>query len=235
MKKTLVSVVIPAYNEEERLPTLLMALDEQTYNNFEVIVVDNASSDNTSKIARKFGAKLLFEPKRGIIPARDKGFRKSKGEIVARIDADSIPPKDWLEKIVLIFDNDTAISAVTGTAFYYDKGVVLGVFTRVWWLIALLFSRIVMGHHQFVGSNHAVRRDVLKKIKPHTDEKNILEDLDLSCHVSCYGKIKFDISLVIGTSARNLERNPGFFLRDVVRCIKTYFKHHPSHALHKVR
>ena len=68
----------------------------------------------------------------------------------------------------------------------------------------------------------------------NTDEKNVLEDLDLSCHVACYGEIKFDISLLVGTSARNLERNPGFFLRDVVRYIKTYFKHHPSHAFHKV-
>lgn len=89
-KRPAVSVVIPAYNEERYLAACLTSLQKQTLKNFETIVVDNNSTDKTAEIARRFGAKVVKELKQGIIPARERGFREAKAEIIARTDADTI-------------------------------------------------------------------------------------------------------------------------------------------------
>jgi len=85
----IISVIIPAANEEKTLPFCLASLKKQTFSNFEVIVIDNNSTDKTAAVAQKFGAKVVSEKKQGIIYARERGFQEAKGEIIARTDADT--------------------------------------------------------------------------------------------------------------------------------------------------
>lgn len=96
----LVSVVIPAYNEEKYLPSLLAALQNQTYTNIETIVVDNLSTDSTPRIASDSGAKVLFNPDFNLAKSRNVGAKDSHGEILIFIDADTIPERIVVEKTV---------------------------------------------------------------------------------------------------------------------------------------
>ena len=95
-----VSVVIPAYNEEKYLPSLLSALQNQTYTSIETIVVDNLSEDSTPRIAADSGAKVLFNFDFNIAKSRNIGARGSHGSILIFIDADTIPEKIVVEKTV---------------------------------------------------------------------------------------------------------------------------------------
>lgn len=94
-----VSVVIPAFNEAEFLDACLNSLTKQTEPPDEIIVVNNNSTDNTVKIAKKYDVRIVNEKKQGMISARNSGFNKAKFDIIARTDADTILPPSWIKKI----------------------------------------------------------------------------------------------------------------------------------------
>ena len=102
-ERVLLSVVIPAYNEEKRLgPTLARIqeyLGEQDYQS-DILVVDNASSDRTSEVAREAGVEVLEEPQRGKGAAVRKGMLAARGEYVLFSDADLSTPIEELEKLM---------------------------------------------------------------------------------------------------------------------------------------
>jgi dolichyl-phosphate beta-glucosyltransferase len=110
------SVVIPAYNEEERLaPTLARIkeyLDEQSYES-EIVVVDNASSDRTSEVAREAGVKVLAEPRRGKGAAVRTGVLAAGGEYILFSDADLSTPIEEVERLLgaLRAGDDIAIAS----------------------------------------------------------------------------------------------------------------------------
>src|SRR5215207_10515133 len=94
------SVVIPAYNEGSYLDASLTSLRQQDFSgSYEVIVVDNNSTDDTAAIASAHGARVLHEPRRGVCVARERGTRAARGEIVISTDADTVHPADWLTRL----------------------------------------------------------------------------------------------------------------------------------------
>lgn len=97
-----VSVIIPVYNEEEYLPRLLESLKNQTFRDFEVIVADAGSKDNTVKIARDYGAKIV----KGGVPAvgRNNGAKAAKGEFLFFFDADVKFNRTFLDKALRELD-----------------------------------------------------------------------------------------------------------------------------------
>ncbi|MEE4356407.1 MAG: glycosyltransferase [Desulfococcaceae bacterium] len=95
------SVIIPAYNEEEWLPRTLTALKnamDQSSLPGEVIVVDNNSTDRTAEIARKQGARVIFEPVNQIARARNAGGRAARGKFLLFLDADTLMSPAILKK-----------------------------------------------------------------------------------------------------------------------------------------
>jgi len=86
----------------------------------EVIVVDNNSSDDTIAVARRFPfVTVLREKRQGVVHARNRGFNASRGDIIGRIDADTVIARDWVAQLQAIFA-DTRISAVSGAITYHD-------------------------------------------------------------------------------------------------------------------
>lgn len=93
-------MIIPVFNDAERLKLCLEALERQTYpkDRYEVIVVDNGSHDSSVEVAESFGTVLLLkEPRPGSYAARNKGIAVAKGGILAFTDSDCIPDSKWLE------------------------------------------------------------------------------------------------------------------------------------------
>lgn len=111
------SVIIPALNERERLPACLDALGEQAEFIDEVIVVDNGSADGTADLARSHaGVTVLTEPRRGISYARNAGFDAATGDVLARIDADTVVRPGWAAAILDAFNGDPGLSGLAGPA-----------------------------------------------------------------------------------------------------------------------
>src|SRR5437868_10767389 len=106
-KPLTLSIVIPAYNEENYLKACLDSVAKQSLKPDEVIVVDNNSTDRTVEIAKRYKfVKVLYEKRQHQVFAQATGFNAAKGEILGRIDADSILSPDWAKKIIAAFDAD---------------------------------------------------------------------------------------------------------------------------------
>ncbi|MDB5111776.1 MAG: hypothetical protein JWR67_2890 [Mucilaginibacter sp.] len=108
-----ISVVIPAYNEEENIvPTLASLCNNFTNRSVEIIVVNNNSTDNTEALVKACGVQCILETKQGITHARNAGLAIAKGKYILNADADTIYPKDWIEEMVkpLVNNTNAAIS-----------------------------------------------------------------------------------------------------------------------------
>jgi cellulose synthase/poly-beta-1,6-N-acetylglucosamine synthase-like glycosyltransferase len=112
-----ISIVVPAYNEEVTIESCLHSLFNLDYPDYEVILVDDGSTDNTLQEAKKFevsGVKVVHQENQGKAKALNNGIKSSKGEIVVTVDADTRLKNDSLQKIASRFDADSRVGAVAG-------------------------------------------------------------------------------------------------------------------------
>jgi glycosyltransferase involved in cell wall biosynthesis len=118
----LYSVIIPAYNSETTLPDCLEALDNQTLSrgSYEIIVVDDGSTDSTREKALNFRVKYIWQLNQGPAVARNRGATEAQGSILLFTDSDCIPGPTWLENMTAPF-NDPLVAAVMGTKKSYQK------------------------------------------------------------------------------------------------------------------
>jgi glycosyltransferase involved in cell wall biosynthesis len=94
------TIVVPAFNEEEMIADCIASIQRQDYSgDFEIIVVDNASTDRTAEIARSMGVTVVKERKQGYVHALRAGFSAATQEIIACTDADTRVPEFWLTRI----------------------------------------------------------------------------------------------------------------------------------------
>jgi len=188
MKKS-ISIIIPVYNEAKYLPACLQAIADQTIKPDEVLVVDNNSTDDSVAIAQSFPfVTLVNAPKQGIVEARNIGFDAAKSDIIARIDADTTMPTNWISRVHQFYDggnNDT--KALTGGGYFYNVR---------WprfngWIqsqLAYRLNRLIIGHYVLWGSNMAFPRQLWLNVRNSTCERqDIHEDLDLSFHLHNLG------------------------------------------------
>ncbi len=116
MEKIIASVIVPAFNAEKTIRQCVKALEAQIFSKeFEIIVVDDGSSDKTSEIAKSFSkVRLLQQKNAGPALARNNGAKKARGEIIIFTDSDCEPKKNWLEEMLKPFSNK-GVAGVQGT------------------------------------------------------------------------------------------------------------------------
>ncbi len=122
----LISIIVPVYNTEKYLAACLKSIKEQSYRNFEVIIVDNNSSDNSLRLIKKEikGHKqfsLLSEKKAGQGNARNAGLRKARGELICFVDSDDLIAKDYLKWLYQSMkENDSSLATGVTEVFSGD-------------------------------------------------------------------------------------------------------------------
>ncbi|KKR34154.1 MAG: Glycosyltransferase, probably involved in cell wall biogenesis [Candidatus Gottesmanbacteria bacterium GW2011_GWA2_41_12] len=200
----LISVVIPAYNEEKYIKETLLSLKNQSAHgfDFEIIVVDSSSTDKTAEIATEMGAGIISVPKINPGFARQKGVEKAKGEIIACIDADSSADSKWLINIVNHFKNENIVG-LTGKVLSRDKSVI---FTLFYLFFTPVFYKLnfLLGKTIFQGQNFAVKKDAFLKIGGFTNGIISAEDADLGNRLSSCGRVIYAQDVLVRTSARRL-------------------------------
>lgn len=221
-----ISVVIPVYNEVESLSACIEALALQTEPLYEVIVVDNNSDDNSKQLAQTFDfVTVISESRQGVSYARDCGFDYASGDIIARIDADSIVPSDYSQKLQSIF-SDRMVDAVSGSMVYYDLS-----FNELASTFDKKLRRIVnksMSKKTFLqGCNMAVRRSAWKAVFSELCHgKALHEDVDLALHLQTKNyKVIYDESLAVQVSARRYDSDFKNFMNYVLALPRTYGRH----------
>lgn len=202
---TLISVVVPSWNDAVMLRRCLAALAVQTRPPDEIVVVDNGSTDDTAAVAVAAGARVVVESRRGVWPATVAGFDAAQGDIIARLDADSVPPPDWLERVEEILATSGARSAVTGPGdFYGGNRFTHWVGEHVYIAGYFWFIGGLLGHPPLFGSNLAVRRALWTALRPRVDPtlERIHDDLQLSFLLEPDMTVVYDRTLRVGVSAR---------------------------------
>ncbi|MGC9046851.1 MAG: glycosyltransferase family 2 protein [Minisyncoccia bacterium] len=213
------SIIIPAYNEENYIVPTLQSLNNQSISrkDYEIIVVDNNSIDKTAELARlNYADKVIVEKQQGTNICRNTGYKNARGEILVFVDADSIAPFNYLENIILIFQKNKNIVAVSGPYDYGFKGAqkyleyfysnyILPIVPKILHFIFRKKAGII------IGGNFAVFKKVLDQIGGIPPLKFWGDDATLAMIISRkIGEVKFDQTLRIKSSPRRFKQI-GFF------------------------
>jgi len=117
----MVTVVIPTFNRCNDLARCLVSLTQQTYHNFEILVVDNGSTDNTRNLLRKYPVRVIEDLTRNLTHVFNTGWRNSFGQIVAWINDDAEASPSWVQNIIHELEDHPNASAVGGPTLAMHK------------------------------------------------------------------------------------------------------------------
>ncbi len=230
-----VSVVIAAYNEEKYIGATIEAALALKYRYFEIIVVDNHSTDATAAIIMKYPAvKYILEKRQGVQFARAAGQEAATGDIVAFLDADCIPPPDWLTRCVARLANGAV--AVAGPYYYYDNGRLFGIVSlfiqQVCYTLTNSFLQLLHIGGTMAFGNVVVTQEAIlaigginTKIVFYGDDTNFAKQL------TKVGSVIYDPRIIVGSSARRFKELGlmrtlrlywWFFIREAI--LKSIFK-----------
>jgi len=220
-----IGVVIPAKNEELFIKNCIKSLKSQQSSlhgsPLKLVVVDGNSSDATAKLARQEGITVLKDLGIGPAYARNLGalFLKQRGtDIVAFMDADTIAPPYWVDRIRAHFEKRPELIGVGGPYIPYDGKKKD---KRIYALVSLgmrVLTRTGLPH--FYGGNCAFRTEEFLRAGGFNEKVSMLEDMELSFRMRKLGKLEFDKHLLAFTSCRRY-RQMGY-LKPVYQTIRSY-------------
>lgn len=217
----IISIIIPAYNEEKYLPEGLTAIKtamKRVTFAVEVIVVDNGSTDRTSQIAKDWGAKVVYESVHKIARVRNTGVKSACGEIILTVDADSKMHPNTLKTVYELMQNEEIIGG--------SVRVILNEKSLKAFIAVLLLRIIVHGLMQLGGGIYFCRKRDFDAIGGFNEELYAAEDLDFAAKLKSLGKkqnkkyLKEIKSIPLTTSARKLHLVQKFdLLKLIIRLI----------------
>jgi len=199
------SIIVPAYNEEKKIAATLKGLLAQTYHNYELIVVDNNSSDQTNAIAKSFAKNVFVEKKKGYIHAVNRGAAEALGDLITFCDADTQYPKDWAAKIVSCFEKKPDAVAVYGTADTYDAHALQNWLNGIFYTAFLRLSRL-LGLDNTSGFNFVMKKSAFEKVGGYDPAyQKMSPDIELGKRLKKVGKIHFSSQIKVRSSFRRYQ------------------------------
>ncbi len=236
-----VTVIVCAHNEETFIAACLHSLLAQTRVPDEILLVDNASTDRTGEVARAIpGVRVIDEPDKGLVKARERGRREARGDLLVFLDADCRAPILWLARIVAHFDRKPRLIALSGNYRFYDWD---------WWGRTLLRAydfTLGPGTHflvkyllrlgvVFYGGNFAVRGEALERIGGFdTSIEFHGEDTNVGRRLFSIGAVELAYDCYLFTSARryNVMGKGAVFGLYVRNFVSEILHHRPKDSIH---
>jgi glycosyltransferase involved in cell wall biosynthesis len=167
MKNTLATVIIPTYNRENFIKDTIESVFAQTYKNWELIIIDDGSNDNTQSIVKSFKderIRYIWQKNSGLNAARNTGIKNSRGEYISFLDSDDIWEPEKLAKQVEILDKKPDIGLVyCGTSLIDEKNNYIGkkpLITHRGYVL----DKLVMYNFLYNGSCVLFRKSCLAKV-----------------------------------------------------------------------
>lgn len=232
----LVSVLVPAYNEEICIEKTLTSCIHQTYPNLEIIVINDGSTDKTLNVVDNFKKKyesylnyrnidlrIIDQKNQGKAKALNNGKKQARGEFIVTIDADSYLNSHAIEKIISYFSSEE-IGAVAGNVVAVSKHSLLGYLQKIEYELGIHFIRNSQSSLGNVivtpGALSAYRKSAIKKF----EEGTLTEDFDSSIRILekgykivmapdavCYTQVPLNISDLIKQRVRWQQGGLGVF------------------------
>jgi len=200
-----ISFIIPCYNEEKYIRDCIRSIKREAQHlpNYEIIVVDNNCSDNTVLIAIDEAVTVVSERQKGVVFARQKGYKTAQYDLIANIDADSRLCEGWVA-VALKHIADTKVAAITGPLVYDDVSRSLAISTKMYYYLAWFSSKTIGVFLQ--GGNSLIKKSALDQANGYdTTIEFYGEDTMTAKRLEPYGKIKFIMDLNLHSSPRRLK------------------------------
>ena len=236
-----ISVIVCAHNEARYLPACLHSVLAQSRVPDELLVINNASTDETRVVASQIPhVRVVDEPRKGLVVARETGRRHAAGEILIYLDADCRAPLTCLERIERRFRADPALLALSGPYRYYDWDWMGRALIRAYDFTLAPATQLLVKHLLrigtiFYGGNFAVRREALDRIGGFdTSIEFHGEDTNVGRRLFAVGKVGLFHDCYLYTSARRyVAMGKGQVFRLYVRNFTSELLHHrPKDAVH---
>jgi len=207
-----ISIVVPAYNEGKTIKSCLKSLTELDYPNYEIIVVDDGSTDNTLNEAKQFkskNVKVIHQENSGKPVALNTGVKHAKGEIILTVDADSALDRDSLRKLAARFA-DPRVGAVAGNIKVIPEPTLLNAIQGTEYALGINLVRkaqSMLGCVMIVpGPIAALRRQAVEQVGLFSDD-TFAEDFDITMKILRAGyRVEYEDAAIAYTDApKNLE------------------------------
>jgi glycosyltransferase involved in cell wall biosynthesis len=199
------SVVVPCYNEQSYVADAIRSLQRQDFDGeYEIVVVDNNSTDATAEIARGLGVRVVSEPQPGVCNARQTGTAASRGEIVVSTDADTTHAPDWLSRIDRNFRTGEDVVGVVGPCRYVDGPAWGRGFARTLFGAVQLVYRGTGRAYYVSATNIAFRRDRWSGYDTRLTQGG--DELDVLRRLRRTGTVVYDHANPTFTSGRRFTR-----------------------------
>ncbi len=182
-----ISLVVPAYNEAKTIRSCVQSLQALSYPNYEVVVVDDGSTDNTfEEVSDCEGVKIIQQENQGKPKALNKGIHASTGEIIVTVDADTALDKDALGKIAERFVSDCRLGAVAGNVKITPERKIMNAVQSAEYATGINLIRrgqSVLGCVMIVpGPIAALKREAVEKVGFFSDD-TFAEDFDMTVKI----------------------------------------------------
>lgn len=201
-----ISVVVPTYNEEANIVSCLTALRNQSLpeNEYEIIVVDGDSQDNTREMAQPLADRVMIQTSEKVGGARNDGAECAGGEIIATTDADCIVPSNWLEVICRSFETDDKLAHLYGPVYPIEQGLknrmslgVVNGFARLGYITRKMYFTL--------GCNSAFDREAFLQAGMYRCI-DAGDDLEIAIRMQKIGKVVLNPDMKVGFSMRRYDQ-----------------------------
>jgi len=246
MNNSKISIIIPVYNGSKTLKQCLESVLDQTYDDYEVIGVDNNSTDSTQDIILDFQKKdkrikYVFEAYQSRGAARNAGIQAASGKIIAMTDSDCIVPPDWLEKITqpIRHNNEFIVQGNESDAL-----------NNYWTRMQQEFSQNFLQRHlrgKYIDhidtKNFAISKKVLEKVGYFNKNNKDVEDFELKLRLKKKGyQIYFLPNLKVKHHHKNTFRKittrrfgQGYWTLKTYQLHKEYLKDNPDEMVKSIK
>lgn len=202
------SFVICCFNEAAYIGSCIDSINTEmrhyTYP-YEIIVIDDGSTDNTWLKACKEKVRVFSEPHQGVSASRQKGLERAQYEYCAMLDADSRMPSGWVDTALNTFESNPQIVAVSGSLRFYDAPEYLNVAAKHFYKLAKFFHK---WYPTLQGGNYIAKREALQKSQAYNSTRSFWgEDTYTAVQLSKIGIIELNQRMVMNTSGRRLVQN----------------------------
>lgn len=187
-KPPTISVVVPVYNDEPYVKACLGALQAQTVTPHEILFVDNNCTDGSMAIARRYkNVKILHEPKQGLSYARNTGLNMATGDILLRIDADTVLPPTYIEHLQQLAVAHPDVAGFSG--YGVSRYEFIPKISLLWAWSYFAFTKAYLAYPVLWGANMAIRKQYWHKAKKYliNNDMAVHEDQDVSLAIASVG------------------------------------------------
>jgi glycosyltransferase involved in cell wall biosynthesis len=209
-----ITVLIPAFNEEKLIVRCLDSVAQQDPLPYEIMVVDNNSTDRTVEIVEQYiqahptvNINMITETKQGCPAAREAGWRASAGDVIIHIDADEIVPPGWLAHVQNTMIRNPQIGAIGGAVRFENAPLSVWIIQVLYNLLYSPLIQLTKGFPYLTGGMTICKREILEKMNGFVNRpESELEDYYFSKEAHRLGyKLRYDRSIYAIHSLRRYE------------------------------